>query len=305
MGQSQEREVFAEAIVQLRRAMQAAGESAERIAEAVTVLSTYERVRGYGVHKHAGSLAAAARLALARRDGRDDVTPARLAADHGAHPPGIARSARTIADTLGLEVPLVSREVARELGLRLPAKGPLRLPLPKTQGEASSTRRLIELLRANAQEARPLHEREPTAVDARAVTYVFRVTLDWKPDVWRDLELRGDQTLDDLHDAIQDAFRWDRDHPWVFFMARIKNGSGMRKSEPGTVYGHGDDDVPADVKLASFGLKTRRRFRYLFDFGDKLLHVIAVREVRKPEPRAKYPRVVGKQGKAPPQYGEW
>lgn len=37
-------------------------------------------------------------------------------------------------------------------------------------------------------------------------TYRFRVELEWREEVWRNIEIRGDQTLNDLHDAIQAAF---------------------------------------------------------------------------------------------------
>ena len=40
------------------------------------------------------------------------------------------------------------------------------------------------------------------------------------PPVWRRIELRGDQTLHDLHLAIQQAFDWDDDHPYGFYLNR-------------------------------------------------------------------------------------
>jgi hypothetical protein len=37
--------------------------------------------------------------------------------------------------------------------------------------------------------------------------------------VWRKIEMRGDQTLADLHVAIQDAYDFDNDHLYSFFMS--------------------------------------------------------------------------------------
>jgi hypothetical protein len=50
-------------------------------------------------------------------------------------------------------------------------------------------------------------------------TYVFHVSLPGTGRVWRKIELLADQTLEDLHFAIQDAYGWDADHLHSFFMS--------------------------------------------------------------------------------------
>jgi hypothetical protein len=50
-------------------------------------------------------------------------------------------------------------------------------------------------------------------------TYTFHVSLPDAGDVWRKLELSGEQTLEELHLAIQDAFEWEDDHLYSFFMS--------------------------------------------------------------------------------------
>jgi hypothetical protein len=50
-------------------------------------------------------------------------------------------------------------------------------------------------------------------------TYTFHVSLRGGGRVWRKIEMRSDQTLEDLHYAIQDAFEWDADHLYSFFMS--------------------------------------------------------------------------------------
>jgi hypothetical protein len=50
-------------------------------------------------------------------------------------------------------------------------------------------------------------------------SYIFHVSLPGTGRTWRKLELRADQTLHDLHLAIQDAFEWDNDHLYAFFMS--------------------------------------------------------------------------------------
>lgn len=43
-------------------------------------------------------------------------------------------------------------------------------------------------------------------------TYVLHVNLPGTGRVWRKIEIRADQTLEDLHFAIQEAYQWDADH---------------------------------------------------------------------------------------------
>lgn len=50
-------------------------------------------------------------------------------------------------------------------------------------------------------------------------TYTFEVSLPDAGDARRKIEVRADQSLHDLHMAIQSAFEWDADHLYSFFMS--------------------------------------------------------------------------------------
>jgi hypothetical protein len=50
-------------------------------------------------------------------------------------------------------------------------------------------------------------------------TYVFHVSLPGTGRTWRKIEIGAEQTLEDLHVAIQDAYEWDADHLYSFFMS--------------------------------------------------------------------------------------
>lgn len=128
-------------------------------------------------------------------------------------------------------------------------------------------------------------------------TWVFRVAL--SPHVWRTVELLEDQTLHDLHNIIQEAFEWDDDHLYAFFMT---NKAWDRRGE----YGHPWSDMPdaSEVQLRDLHLVPRKKFLYIFDFGDEIRHQITVLHRRDEEPGARYPRILEVHGEAPPQYGE-
>jgi hypothetical protein len=50
-------------------------------------------------------------------------------------------------------------------------------------------------------------------------TYTFHVSLPGQGRVWRKVEVAADQTLEELHVAIQDAYQFDDDHLYSFFMS--------------------------------------------------------------------------------------
>lgn len=196
--------VFDDAITALRRVMAETGASAKQLDEAVLVVGTMALALRHHTFTSSPALAAGAQLALARRDGRDEVTAGDLALRYGTHPPAVGRLATIVSDTLVLEMPQIPAELAREFGVR-DVKA-FRHRLPQSPREAEQRQSLARAARAEMP-LKPMHEQVRFAGDAKAVTYVLRVSLSWKPTVWRDLELRGDQTLSDLHEATETATR--------------------------------------------------------------------------------------------------
>jgi hypothetical protein len=124
-------------------------------------------------------------------------------------------------------------------------------------------------------------------------------------EISRVIEIRGDQTLNDLHHAIFRAYdRWD-EHLYEFQF-------GKRPFDPeGSKYGISDlgqskgtsGDARA-TKLDDLDLKPLRIFGYWFDFGDDWYHQIQVERIEQAIPTVTYPRVTRRVGKSPLQYDE-
>jgi len=136
--------------------------------------------------------------------------------------------------------------------------------------------------------------------------FVFKVALTGAEDIWRRIAVRGAQTLDDLHYAIFDAFDREEEHLYSFYFpkpgskgrARIRNAQEYTCSHAADEYGA----QTTEAKLTSLGLTPRRKFYYLFDFGDEWWHEITVEKIDAPAEKGEYPRVLEKQGASPPQY---
>ena len=117
----------------------------------------------------------------------------------------------------------------------------------------------------------------------------------------RVIEIRGDQTLEQLHDAIFEAYDRYDEHLYEFQL-------GKRPFDPeGPKYGISGEDDDGDARtttLDDLNLKPKRVFGYWFDFGDDWFHQIQVERIEKAIPTVTYPRVIKRVGKSPPQYVE-
>ena len=141
--------------------------------------------------------------------------------------------------------------------------------------------------------------------------YVVAVFLHGRPvsekfankEISRTIEIRGDQTLEQLHQAIFKAFdRWD-EHLYEFQFGKRPYDPdgpnyGVLGSEPRK---KGDGDAHT-TKLDELDLKLGRVFGYWFDFGDDWFHQVQVDRIEQAIPTVAYPRVIKRVGKSPPQY---
>ncbi len=130
--------------------------------------------------------------------------------------------------------------------------------------------------------------------------------------VCRTMQIRGYQTLEDLHDAIFDAFDREDEHMYEFQVggkgpmdpkARRYVLSGVfENSMPETPRAAGDVTC---TSIGSVGLKKYDAFGYWFDFGDDWWHQINVVEVEETARRGKCPKVIKRVGESPPQHVDW
>jgi hypothetical protein len=123
--------------------------------------------------------------------------------------------------------------------------------------------------------------------------------------VRRDIEIRGDQTLEQLHRAIFAAFDRSDEHLYEFqFGKRPFDPKGPNYGIPDPQEhpsGYGDART---TTLDDLALKPNRVFGYLFDFGDGWFHQVQVERTEQAIPTVPYPRVIKRVGQSPPQYAE-
>jgi hypothetical protein len=133
----------------------------------------------------------------------------------------------------------------------------------------------------------------------------FRVALQRRRSVYRDIEIEGTSSLHDLAEAIIASFDFDLDHAFGFYSSSAPDK--MRKQQP--MYelfaDEGEETEAGSVKktrVADAFPKVGHAMTFLFDYGDEwLFHVEMIRKGEKAA-KLRYPRMVASKGEAPEQY---
>jgi hypothetical protein len=159
----------------------------------------------------------------------------------------------------------------------------------------------------------------PTSPKALDTVYVLDVVLlggpvtdkfiKKNPQIIRTIEIRGDQTLADLHHIIFEAFDREEEHLYEFQL----KGSGPNDPNADR-YGLAmmlQDDFSgpmagnvADTQIGTLDLAVSESFGYWFDFGDDWWHQVQLTAITEPQPEVNYPRITQRIGASPPQYAD-
>jgi len=109
--------------------------------------------------------------------------------------------------------------------------------------------------------------------------------------------MSANHTLNELYNYIQDAFAFDNDHMYSFFM-------------DGRAWSHNrftcpmDDEGPYayEVMSGEIGLYKKQRILYLFNFGDEWRFDVEVFDTEDSNIKLLRPQITERKGKPPEQY---
>lgn len=130
---------------------------------------------------------------------------------------------------------------------------------------------------------------------------IFRASL--RARLYRDIEVLSSSTLADLAEAICAAFGFDMDHAYGFYSKLTGKlfDSPQRFELFADIAGGGSRSVKGTRVTTAFQ-KVGSAMTFLYDYGDEWRFRAEVIGTGQALPDANYPRIVGKIGKAPPQY---
>jgi hypothetical protein len=138
--------------------------------------------------------------------------------------------------------------------------------------------------------------RSRSEVACRSV-FVFEAELLNLSGVSAKVAVAAHEHLTALHDAIQQAFNWEDDHLYSFWLDGEFWGDDRTEFvRPGTP---DTDSRTADVPVGELSPKIGARIAYVFDYGDEWRVMLTLRER---VDGGNGPRVAERRGTAPPQY---
>ncbi|MEA3266541.1 MAG: hypothetical protein U9P42_06305 [Candidatus Fermentibacteria bacterium] len=153
-----------------------------------------------------------------------------------------------------------------------------------------------------------------TAAQEKSNGKIFqvKVALIGNKRIYRKIAISEDQTLDDLHEAIFQAFDREEEHLYSFFFPN-KATSSKRVIMKSLAFFPPTEDVMApfsehghstETTIGSLKLREKQKFYYLFDWGDEWWHELTFEG----ECTAKItmlPAIIVKKGESPSQYPDW
>ena len=133
--------------------------------------------------------------------------------------------------------------------------------------------------------------------------------IEKNPSVIRTIEIRGNQTLKDLHNIIFDAFHRTEQHMYEFQLGgEGPNDPNARRYVFPDMFQEPADNLKSkgevtNTTIVSLQLSVGDIIGYWFDFGDDWWHQINVIKVENDRIlKGKYPKIINRIGDSPPQY---
>ena len=141
--------------------------------------------------------------------------------------------------------------------------------------------------------------------------FMFRFVYQLKKNVWKEIEICGDQSLEILAAYLIESMGWDNDHLSAFFFPEKRKDGIWRWY---TLYEIGSDGVDNDqypilhtdeVLVSSIDYDKHSKLGFVFDFGDDHRFMVGykgVRDITKNDKKENFPNVTDQRGVPPEQY---
>ncbi|MFL9844311.1 IS1096 element passenger TnpR family protein [Flavobacterium rhizosphaerae] len=132
------------------------------------------------------------------------------------------------------------------------------------------------------------------------MVYKFRVILDAEEDIFRDIAILEEDTLEDLHNAIVNAFGFDGTEMASFFKC---DDEWVQQDEEIPLFDTGDEPgdekAMADYTLSSIIDTENNKIIYVYDFLNMWTFFVELGAVEEPESGIAYPDLLFAHGEMP------
>ena len=131
--------------------------------------------------------------------------------------------------------------------------------------------------------------------------YHFRLILDTKEDVFRDIALEENATFEDFHNAITQAFGFGGSEMAVFY----ESDDEWQQGDPISLFDMGEDDARrmSDTLLQDVFPEVSKML-YVYDFLNLWTFFVELIETDEPKPGNSYPLLLFSHGEVPEEAPE-
>ncbi|MEA2010229.1 MAG: plasmid pRiA4b ORF-3 family protein [Actinomycetota bacterium] len=128
-----------------------------------------------------------------------------------------------------------------------------------------------------------------------AETLILRISLDYvEPEIWRVVEVAGNGTLGDVHEALVGAMGWEDSHLHSFMVGDETYSPVYERLE---TIGDDEESITIDEALPDVG----STITWLYDWGDEWRHTITVEDTGTMQHGITYPVLYGGARACPPE----
>lgn len=132
--------------------------------------------------------------------------------------------------------------------------------------------------------------------------YQIKVTLkDFKPSIWRSIQVRSDATLGELHAIIQMAMGWSNSHLHHFIVGKSPNLRFIGAPVPYEGGDQMDEENEGEIAISQVLSATKPKMTYEYDFGDSWEHEVSLEQVVESKAGVHYPRCIAGENACPPE----
>lgn len=129
--------------------------------------------------------------------------------------------------------------------------------------------------------------------------YRFRVILDAEDDVFRDIEILSDSTLEDFHNAILQSFGFDGTEMASFYISDDEWNQGEEISQFDMTEGGSSIRLMNETTLDDVASESQTKLIYVYDFFSMWTFLVELAEIAEPEPGKEYPNLMFVHGQIP------
>lgn len=134
--------------------------------------------------------------------------------------------------------------------------------------------------------------------------YRFRIILDTKEDVFRDLEIAQNATLEDFNNAITQSFGFDGMEMASFYLSNDAWEQGEEISQFDVSEGMDSVRLMSETLVEDVVSESKTKLLYVYDFLNMWRFMIELAEIAQPEDGILYPNLMFVQGQVPDEAPE-